>query len=247
MAVQQLIYEEPVPVSSVRHGDCSVQVDGTYSFAGKVNSVPLLGVEFAVAALELPIVFAGEGDAICAAVVLGMRSQENAFLGEHAAWKGRYVPAFLRRYPFVYATTPDSDRYTLCIDEAYPGLNREGRGERLFDAAGKPTPYVEGVLRFVKSFAVQFQRSQAFCQQLQRLEVLEPMQAQARLPDGRELSLSGFRSVSRERLRRLPTDTLGALAAGDELELVHAHLLSLRNFMTLRERMVEAERFAAPE
>ena len=65
MATQLLIYERAVPVSQQRHRDWYIKTGTDYGFAGKVNSVPLVAAEVAVASATYPVVFAGEGDLRC--------------------------------------------------------------------------------------------------------------------------------------------------------------------------------------
>jgi hypothetical protein len=66
-------------------------------------------VEFAIAARDLLIVFAGN-DAKDAGPValLGLRQNENLYVDAEGQWAANtYVPAFVRRYPFVLAEKPD--------------------------------------------------------------------------------------------------------------------------------------------
>jgi hypothetical protein len=116
-------------------------------------------------------------------------------------------------------------------------VNRHGVGERLFDAEGERTQYLQNVLTFLKAYQAQFEATRAFCQRLSDLDLLEPMQAQFTLRDGRKLSLSGFQVVSRERLKKLAGDDLKRLATAGDLDLVYAHLHSQRNFAATGERV----------
>lgn len=237
MTTQLLIYETAVPVSSARHADCSVEAGANYAFARTVNSVPLMAVEFPNAAPEYAIVFAGAQDAPMPAVILGVRGNENLYLSGDGAWQARYLPAFVRRYPFVFSVADDGKTFMLCVDEAFPGFNREGRGQRLFGDDGKPTPYVDNVLKFLQEYQAQFLRTQAFCKKVKELDLLEPMQAQVSMADGQRLSLGGFWAVSRAKLKALPPEKLGELAKTDELELLYLHLQSMRNFNELKDRL----------
>ena len=240
MAAKQLIYESAVPVSKARHANWSVEVGNNYAFSRKVNSVPLMAVEFPGAAAEYAIVFAGSAQAVMPVVILGMRDRENLYLGPLGGWQAKYVPAFLRRYPFVFSTGDEGKNFVLCIDEAFPGFNQEGRGEKLFDEEGKPSPYTANVLKFLQSYLVEFRRTEQFCRKLQELNLLEPMRAQVTLDSGERMALTGFMAVSRARLKTLAAEKLAEMARNDELELLYAHLQSMRNFVAMRER------FAAP-
>jgi hypothetical protein len=237
VSAQLLIYESAVPVSRTRHEHTSVEVGADYSFSRSVNSVPLIAVELPHAAPEYAVVFAGNDAAVMPVVILGLRNDENLYLTDKGGWDAKYIPAFIRRYPFVFSSTDDAKTFTLCIDERFAGFNREGKGQRLFGEDGKPSAYTDNVLKFLQEYQAQFQRTQAFCRKLKELDLLEPMQAQVTTGSGDRLSLSGFMAVNRDRLKKLSGETLAQLAATDELELIYLHLQSMRNFNSMRERL----------
>lgn len=239
MAAQLLLYETAVPVSAARHGKCAVEVKN-YEFTRTVNSVPIVAAEFPLAAAEYAIVFAGTADEVVPGVILGARDKENLYLSEQGDWRAKYVPAFVRRYPFVFSTAAAPNTFTLCVDEAYPGLNYQGRGRALFTPDGKPTPYVDSVLAFLREYGTQAERTKAFCKKLVELKLLEPMQAEFTLGTGEKASLRGFLAVDRNKLKALGGDVLAELAKTDELELIYLHLHSMRNFAAVKDRMVQS-------
>lgn len=233
MVKQLMIYERAVPVSSERHRDWSVKMGDDYSFARTVNSLPLVAAEFQAAAQEYPIVFAGDDSAVFPSVILGMRDGENNLIGEDGSWVGTYVPAFLRRYPFVFARSEDKATFTLCLDEEYAGFNKDGVGERMFDAEGNRTQFLETMLRFTREYQALFERTQTFCQRLKEHDLLEPGQARFNLPGGEFAALSGFYTINRDKLKALPADVLSEMARTDELEMCYVHMQSLNNITPL--------------
>ena len=234
MSNMLLIYKTATPVSRSRHADCFVDIGGDYAFSNEVNSVPLMAVEFPQAAGEYAIVFAGSDGEVLPAVILGVRGNENLFLSKESAWGAKYIPAFLRRYPFVFSRS--GDQFLLCVDEEFKGFNREGRGRPMFNADGKPSEYTDRVLTFLKEYQTQFLRTQAFCKKVQELDLLEPMQAEVTV-EGRKLSLTGFMAINRAKLKALSPEKLSELAKTDELELLYLHMQSMRNFEALRDRL----------
>ena len=236
VATQQLFYRTAVPVHFQRHRDWSVKTGETYSFAAGVNSVPVTAIEFAQAAAEYPIVFAGNEKSVFPAIILGIRENENLFVDPDGRWRGKYVPAFVRRYPFVFSQDEAARTFTLHIDETFAGCNQSGRGERLFDADGAQTQYLRTVLGFLQDYQARFRRTQAYCSRLLELQLLQPMQAQFTLNTGEQRSLSGFMVVNREKLKALPAETVADLLAKDELECTFLHLASLRHFQDMLER-----------
>ena len=247
MTTQLLIYEHAVPVNSQRHGDWSVKAGADYGFARHVNAVPLMATEFQAAAAEYAIVFTGTEDAVMPAVILGVRERENLFIAEAGSWRAKYIPAFLRRYPFVFSSTENGSTFTLCIDEEFAGINQDGRGERLFDSQGERTQYLQNVLGFLQVFQAQFNRTQAFCKRVQELKLLEPMQAQFTLNTGQKLALTGFQAINRQRLNALDGEQLATLAKADELELLYTHLLSMQNFRPMVERVAASTDLSTEE
>ena len=144
-----LYYERPVLLNRDKHRHRKVLPSTSYAFAQKANSLYLAGVEFNAACKEYAIVFTRAADGRTVPVaMLGLRSRENLFVDEEGRWSGTYVPAFVRRYPFVFSTAADRQTLTLCIDEAHKGVNREGKGRRLFDDDGR-----RAGLRLAKSVA----------------------------------------------------------------------------------------------
>lgn len=238
MTKQLLIYESAVPVSAGRHAQTSLESGADYAFSAGINAVPLMAVEFLRAATEYAIVFTKVGQEVMPAAVLGVRGDENLFLSADRKWQADYIPAFIRRYPFVFSNSADGKTLTLCIDESHPGVNTEGRGERLFGEDSKPTAYVERVLKFLQEYQAHFERTRQFGRRIDELGLLEPMQAQVTTPKGEKLSLNGFFSVSREKLRTLDGAELAALAKTDELELLYMQLHSMRNFNDVKDRLI---------
>ena len=197
-----------------------------------------MATEFDLASTEYAIVFSGEGTDVMPAALLGIRDGENLYVDEHGAWNAKYVPAFVRRYPFVFSTE-DKSSFTLCLDEEYSGrVNRRGLGERLFDAGGERTQYLQGVLGFLQAYQAQFEATRAFCQRLVEFNLLEAMQAQFVLRSGQRITLGGFMSMNRDRLKALSGSVLAGLAARGDLDLIYAHLYSQRNFTPTAERIV---------
>jgi hypothetical protein len=240
MSRQLLIYQTAVPLSFANHGGISLEAATNFGFSAGINAVPLMAVELPQAAVEYAIVFTVTEQDVVPAVVLGIRNEQNLFLSSDAKWQAKYIPAFIRRYPFVFSTSADGKTLILCIDETHPGLNREGRGKKLFGADGKPSEFTEQVLTFLKEYQTQFERTRIFGRHLRELGLLEPMQAEVTTPSGEQLKLSGFHAVSREKIRALDADSLASLARTDELELIYLHLYSMRNFSNVKDRLLSS-------
>jgi hypothetical protein len=229
------MYEHAVPLSRTRHAAWHLERKG-YEFCREVSSVPLVTAEFAAAALEYPVVFHEAADQVMPVAVLGIRPGQNLYLARQGDWQARYIPAFVRRYPFVFASNDNNTTFTLCIDEMFDGFNQAGRGERLFDGL-EPSPYISNMLKFLQRYHAEFQRTRDFCKKLKDMNLTQPMQAQLSLESGQKMALAGFSVVDRGRLKTLSKEAVSKLMESDELELIFAHLASLQTFTVLRDRL----------
>lgn len=242
MTTQLLIYENVTAISKDTHKDFCI--DGSkmrYDFAKGVNSVPLTAVEIPLAAQEYAIVFAGTEGVVAPVAMLGIEGNENLYIQEDGTWNAKYIPAFVRRYPFVFSENEDKTRFTLCVDETWAGCNREGRGEALFDEEGEQTPYLGKVLEFLEDYQKRFHRTQAYCKKLVELNLLESMKADVTYGSGKTRTLTGFMVVNREKLKDLSPDKLAELARTDELELTYLHLHSMNNFPKILDRANDSQ------
>ncbi len=173
MAAQLLFYNEVVPITAERHSGWHASEVKDFSFAKNVNSVPLMATEFLSALSDYPIVFAGDDDSVLPVLLLGMRNAENVFVSSEGNWNGRYIPAFIRRYPFVLAISDDGEKYFLCIDESFAGFNQSDDGPGLIAKDGTPTEYTASVLQFLAEYQAEFERTKVICKKLKDLNLLE--------------------------------------------------------------------------
>lgn len=244
-----LIYEKPVGLHRERHRDLRVgPCAQRYAFARDTNSVLLAAGELPKAGLDYPCVFVATDDGPAMAALLGLRDRENLFIDAAGDWQSDcYVPAFVRRYPFVLAQTPSTQQYTVCIDESYPGLNPV-EGERLFDTDGSDSPWLEQAKQFLIQFRQEMTASRAFAQRLADLGLLVERAIDYPL-SGRSASLSGFLVVDEHRLLALPAQEVEALFRPGWLGLVYAHLGSLALLPRLAQRLSQrlGQAAAAPQ
>lgn len=238
---EAIYYEKPVLLDREKHRRRRVRTSSSFAFARKANSLYIAGVEFNEACKEYAIVFTRSGNGkVVPVVMLGLRARENLFVDGQDRWIGRYVPAFVRRYPFVLAELP-GQALGVCIDEGFDGLN-ESEGEALFDAEGKDTPFLRNALDFLTQYQREYLRTEAFCQRLEQAGLFKEMSARADLVDGRSFTVGSVLVVDEKKLMELPDATALSLFRSGELGLVAMHLVSLSNMQALVDRISERTR-----
>ena len=243
---QLLFYDNIAPLNRERHADLRLKpAQGDCSFAATAHFVPLAGTEFYQAAADYPIVFAGGEDEPTPVALLGLREGHNAYVSADGRWRsGTYVPAFVRRYPFVLARgdESDSDNLTVCVDESYAGFTREAdEGEALFDDEGKQTPMLDKTVQFLQQYLAESERTRTFAKRLIELELLVRRDVQITDAEGNSYVLRDFRVIEPRKLDELSDETVLELHKNGFLGWIHAHLVS----MSRLERMPAAINQAA--
>jgi hypothetical protein len=239
--IRSALYHDPQGLDHTLHRHKKLQPLTDYSIAKDLHAVFLAATEFAAAALVYPIIFVQTGETleggkavITPVALLGITPQENLHV-EGTRWDAGYVPAFIRRYPFLTAGIPDTDQSQVFVDVSWPGFS-DTEGEALYGDDGKPAPVLERVLEFLRQFDMEQQRTRMFCAHLLQLDVLKEMSLTGTLPDGQELKVEGILTVDEDKLRALPDATVLELHRNGMLMLLHMHLASLGNLRPLLER-----------
>lgn len=232
-----LFYKDPVLLRFEEHGEVGLAPARDLGFARAALAIPLCIGEFAIAQRHYPIVFAMEDDAPPIALV-GIRRDDNLFVARDGSWHpGAYVPAYIRRYPFIVTETPDKAQQWLAMDrgsERYvAAASGHADAERLFDAAGQPTAAAQSAMAFCHAYHAEYTATVAFGRALLAAKLLTPYHAQFQLPDGSQHQINGFQSVDEKAFRALPADTVADWHAKGWLDLVTLHLASQGSFQNL--------------
>ncbi|HEX4984945.1 MAG TPA: SapC family protein [Burkholderiales bacterium] len=230
-------YEKPAVLNRDAHRKLKIRSVPSFAYAAKVNSVPLTGNEFAAAARQLPIVFVQDANGNPSPIVLlGLRRDENLFVEADGRWNGGYVPAFVRRYPFVLIEKETAGEYMVGIDEAFPGFNADD-GEPMFGDDGAEGPALKRALEFLNVFQTEARRTQEFMAQLKRLDLLIPRVINVSQKGGSKYTMDGFSVVDEARLVKLDEKEAGNLLRTGFMGWIYMHLLSMHNIPELSSRL----------
>ena len=234
-----LFYKKVVPLNKEIHGNLYIEGIEGYSHTKDTNSIYIAAIEFLQVSREYPIVFAkGPDEKIFPVALLGLEQNKNLFVGKDGKWQADYIPAYVRRYPFILAKVDEKDsNFTVCVDESFPGFNTAKEGVALFDEKGEQQQVLKQAVDFLKDYQTHVQLTALFCENLSKLDILEPMQANIERATGEKTTLAGFMGVNRQKLKELKPVKLAELLKSDQMELIFAHLASLSNINSLMKRI----------
>ncbi|MBC7505955.1 MAG: SapC family protein [Sandarakinorhabdus sp.] len=240
-----LFYKSLVPLSSQTHATFGLKNRETLEFTRHTHAVPVTVDEFSTCQRSFPIVF-GMGEAAAPLGLLGLQEGQNLYLDADGQWEATaYVPAFIRRYPFMLARlAPDSQDLSLCFDDM-SGQIEDGAGTPLF-IDGQPSDTTTNCLNFCEQFEQAVMRTRNFIEELTKLNLLMDGEVTIQREGLAEPAVyRGFRMVDEAKLQGLRGDQARKLVQNGMMGLIYAHLFSLGLISPLFERQFAAANSAA--
>lgn len=252
--IPSALYPSPVPLDPSQHRSLRMSVLSDYSIAAGMHAVFITATEFGQAAFDYPILFVDTANRSLGATevqmapvaLLGLSHGENLHV-QGTRWDARYIPAFVRRFPFMTADLPGAATPGVLIEPSWVGFSQT-EGAALFNGDGQPAPALQQAVQFLELFETEARRTRAFCARVVELGLLKEMKADATLPGGEKLTVDGFQVVDEDKLRDLSDAVVLELHRNGILMLLQVHLLSLGNMRLLVDRKAKklAEAAAAP-
>ncbi|HJS41572.1 MAG TPA: SapC family protein [Sphingomicrobium sp.] len=236
-----LLYNSLDALNSGQHGKMKLKKSYTLPQVGKTHAIPVTVEEFTLVQRHYPIIFSAGENSIPLAL-LGLNEGVNTFFDEEGkpADRAAYIPAYLRRYPFLLAKLrPEADELSLCFDPSAGAIAEDADGQPLFDG-DQPSETTRNILAFCEQFEVAGQRTQAFMEELTKSGLLMDGEVSIQ-PDGAEQPFlyRGFRMVDEEKLRDLRGDELRKMNQNGMLPAIYAHLFSLSQIREIFARQVQ--------
>ena len=231
-------YKKVVALNSDTHRNLKFDTNEvSFSFARDTTAVLIAGVEFAEAGREYPIVFIrGQDKQMRPVALLGVRDAENLFVDEHGKWDASYIPAFVRRYPFVMAEGSVHGQLVVCIDEGCHALNVD-HGELLINAEGKMEPRMNEVMQFLQNFQKEFAHTETLTKQLDELGLFVQQGARFDTSTGETFQLNDFYMIDEAKFGKIEDARLPGLFHSGALGLAYLHMASMGNLRKLLDRV----------
>ena len=243
-----LLYNDLTPISSQLHGDWRLREIRGAKFLHGVHAVPLLAEEFIAASRFYPIVFSLGSDPVPLAL-MGLNEGVNTIVNDEGLFpEDYYVPAYVRRYPFLLAKLrPDTDELSLCVDPTSEVVGAFEDGEPLFDN-GAPSERTKQILGFCEQMEQASGVTATFFREIVDQKMLTDGEFSAQ-PDGvpQPFIYRGFQIISEDALKNLRGDVARKWIQSGLLPLIYAHLFSLQRLTDVFGRQMTQGKMPLPE
>lgn len=227
-----VFYSRPEALNPARHAGLRLVAKPGFEFARSAHAIPVMAAEMPAAMRSYPIVFVG--DQQMPVVITGLRRDRNLFVGEDGRWaEPHYVPAYVRRFPFVLAGDEEAERLTLCIDRGSDRVVEAGdEGNLVFDG-DKPSEATKRALAFCEQYQAMLNATRAVVAKVAEHKLFAERQSKVTLPGGEELNLTDFQVIDEAALNALPNEAFLDLRKAGALPLVYCHLASMNSWASL--------------
>lgn len=235
-----LFYRKPEPLSHASHGQLGVrQIEQPFGFLRDAHAVPITVTEFGMAATSYPIIFVGEE--YTPIVVMGVRQGQNLYVTDDGRTEpDYYVPAFVRRYPFVFANDNANSQLLLCVDRNAPMVSDQP--EVPFFEGEQPSQFTQDAIEFCKEFERQRLATVQFIDLMKKHGLFEEksISFQPRDQNGQEMGepqkIADYWAISEERLNGLSDEAILEIRNSGAFGAIYAHLVSLLNWPIIIQR-----------
>ncbi|OPB30299.1 SapC family protein [Bartonella sp. WD12.1] len=236
MANIMLFYKNVTPINKTFHRSLKFNPSQDMSFAKDTHWVPLASDEYFQAALDYPILFMSAEDEqkkrhYTSIALVGLSNDVNNYITADKSWqRDTYIPAFIRRYPFVLAQIQDQKELSVCFDQQ-SGMFNDVTGIELFNSDGSISPFMEERINFLEHFKIGMERTAEFIDTLVKMDLLSQKSINVKNDKGLSAQLEDFWIVDEEKLHKLPAHQLAKLHKNGFLGRIFAHLLSMNNLL----------------
>lgn len=248
-----LFYNDLMPLNTRDHGTYKSKPMETAKWLAKHHAVPLTVDEFVQAQRDFPIVFSS-GENPLPLALMGLNEGVNTFVDEEGKINDPvYLPAYIRRYPFLLAKlNQDSEDLSLCFDPTSGTVGEFADGLPLFEKgegdALQSSETTKGILDFCEKFEEAGLRTKSFIDQLKEHELLMDGEISIERTEfpGKPYVYRGFQMINQEKLREVPGETLETWNKNGMIALIFAHLFSLDLMRSIFARQVNMGQVPEP-
>ena len=242
-----LFYNQLEPLSSSAHGAWKARRMESAPFLAQTHAVPLTVEEFALAQRHFPIVFS-VGDNPVPLALMGLNEGVNVFVDDEGKLTSDvYVPAYVRRYPFMLARLrSDVEELSLCFDPTADAVGAFEEGEALF-VDDQPSETTKQILGFCENFEQAGMQTGAFMKELADNKLLIDGEVSIQ-PEGsaQPFIYRGFQMISEDALKNLRGDVARKMIQSGLLPLIYAHLFSLSLIREVFARQMQLGKVPTP-
>jgi len=224
------LYKNLILLDKEKHKNLKLSLSGDLFFAKSLPFIPVLVNEVALVGSTFPIVFTADKEPTIVALV--SLNNKNLAIDKEGKWITKYVPAFLKKYPFALASTDkDSLKKVVLVDEASSLFSSDGVA--LFEENGESSEVLSNIIEFLTSYEQTMLLSKEVAATISNSGILEDREISVGEGKDKKVLVKGFKVVNKEKLHNLSDEILAQWVRKGIMSFIDMHLRSLDNTKNL--------------
>lgn len=222
-------------VTKAKFGNKSWKHCQDYFFSAQDMVCKLSTVELPQAMMAMPLAFFPTDVGYSVVGVQGLQAGINSFVNEYGKWRGSYVPAAYRGYPFVLADNESNNGdLALSFDNDSGLLIDDDSEEPFFGDDFEPSEPVGKIVEYLYLVNVAEQKSLRICKMLAEHGLLKPWELTFKL-ENENKGVDGLFCIDETILNELSDDSYSELRAAGAIPVIYCQLLSMQRILDLTE------------
>lgn len=200
-----------VRLDNVAHAGLRIIRAHGAAYGDGVNQIALFLPEYEEAQRDYPILFLRQEDGTLQAVaILGLDRDENLFLEGDGRWSAGYVPAMVRRGPFLIGFAQGEP--VINVDLAHPRVAAaDGPGDPVFLPQGGQAPALERALDALRAIHVGHDAAGPATALFDELALVEPVSLDVQVSERDSYSFNDYLAITHEKIAGLDGAALAKL------------------------------------
>jgi hypothetical protein len=218
-----ITYSDLRLINSQTMAHSAIKTHAWLDVAATAQLIPINISEFKLACTDMPIIFSPIGKPMPIALT-SFLSGKNVFVQNGQWQEGTYVPAALRRYPFVLGDATAEGKRPFYIDSTAISDEHE---HALFNASGGSEKILENAIQHCKDYDDHLKLTENVIDLLDSLNLFKETQLIITDKKGIETKTGIFKIIDNDKYKNLNNKDIITLQKNHALWIIHTHIVSM--------------------
>lgn len=218
-----IVYNDLCLINSQTMQDSAIKTRPWQDIFATTQLIPLNITEFKLACTYMPIIFSPIGKPMPIALT-SFTTGNNSFVTEGQWQTNSYIPAAIRRYPFVLGDANTEGKRPLYIDSTAIKNDHENP---LFDTDGNSGKIIKQALQFCKDYDDHLTITENTVDLIDSLDLFKETQLVIKNKDGTESKTRIFKIIDTVKYQNLSDNDIVTLQKHHALWVIHTHIVSM--------------------
>lgn len=230
-------YNDLCLINSQSMANSAIKTNAWLDAAATAQLIPVNISEFKLVCTHMPIIFSPIGKPMPIAIT-SFLSGTNSFV-KNGQWNtNTYIPAALRRYPFVLGDANSEGKRPLYIDSTAISEEYENKLFKEDDGKQKNEKILDDAIKYCKDYDDYLNTTENVIDLLDKLDLFKETQLVIKNKDGIEKKTGIFKIIDNDKYRNLSDENIITLQKNHALWIIHTHIVSMSKVRQIASNLI---------